>query len=97
MTDIAISPEALQATIAETLGAKARSVTVALGEVTVVVGAADYLEAARLLRDAPGCRFEQLSTCAASTTRPGATASGKASASASSATCCRSASTSACA
>jgi len=60
MTDIAISPEALQATIAETLGAKARSVTVALGEVTVVVGAADYLEAARLLRDAPGCRFEQL-------------------------------------
>ena len=60
MTDIAISPEALQATIAEALGAKARSVTVALGEVTVVVGAADYLEAARILRDAPGCRFEQL-------------------------------------
>jgi len=60
MTDFAISPEALQATITETLGAKARSVTVALDEVTVVVGAADYLEAARILRDAPGCRFEQL-------------------------------------
>jgi NADH-quinone oxidoreductase subunit C len=60
MTDFAISPEALQAQIAETLGAKARSITLALGEVTVVVGAADYLAAATLLRDAPGCRFEQL-------------------------------------
>lgn len=60
MTDFAISPEALQAQIAETLGAKAKSVTVALGEVTVVVAAADYLGAATLLRDAPGCRFEQL-------------------------------------
>lgn len=60
MTDIAISPEALQAAIAEALGAKAKSVTVALGEVNVVVGAADYLEAARILHDAPGCRFEQL-------------------------------------
>jgi NADH-quinone oxidoreductase subunit C len=60
MTDFAISPEALQAQITETLGNKAKSVTVALGEVTVVVAAADYLEAARLLRDAPGCRFEQL-------------------------------------
>ncbi|MDR6856645.1 NADH-quinone oxidoreductase subunit C [Variovorax guangxiensis] len=60
MTDFAIAPEALQKQIQETLGAKAKSVTVALGEVTVVVPAADYLEAARLLRDAPGCRFEQL-------------------------------------
>jgi NADH-quinone oxidoreductase subunit C len=60
MTDFAISPEALQAQINETLGSKAKSVTVALGEVTVVVPAADYLEAARLLRDAPGCKFEQL-------------------------------------
>jgi NADH-quinone oxidoreductase subunit C len=60
MTDFAISPEALQTQITETLGAKAKSVTLALGEVTVVVGAADYLEVATLLRDAPGCRFEQL-------------------------------------
>jgi NADH-quinone oxidoreductase subunit C len=60
MTDFAISPEALQTQITETLGPKAMSVTLALGEVTVVVGAADYLEAATLLRDAPGCRFEQL-------------------------------------
>ena len=60
MTDFAISPEVLRATVAETLGAKAKSVTVALDEVNVVVGAADYLEAALLLRYAPGCRFEQL-------------------------------------
>jgi NADH-quinone oxidoreductase subunit C len=60
MTDFAISPEALQTQITETLGAKAKSVTLALGEVTVVVGAADYVEVATLLRDAPGCRFEQL-------------------------------------
>jgi NADH-quinone oxidoreductase subunit C len=60
MTDFAISPEALQAQINETLGSKAKSVSVALGEVTVVVPAAGYLEAARLLRDAPGCKFEQL-------------------------------------
>jgi NADH-quinone oxidoreductase subunit C len=32
----------------------------ALGEVTVVVDAAHYLQAAELLRDAAGCRFEQL-------------------------------------
>jgi len=35
-------------------------VTLALGEVSVLIDAADYLEAARLLRDAPDCRFEQL-------------------------------------
>ncbi|MGO4389828.1 NADH-quinone oxidoreductase subunit C [Variovorax sp. M-6] len=60
MTDFAISPEALQTQITESLGPKAKSITLALGEVTVVVAAADYLEAATLLRDAPGCRFEQL-------------------------------------
>jgi NADH-quinone oxidoreductase subunit C len=60
MTDFAISPKAIQTQITETLGSKAKSVTVSLGEVTVVVGASDYLAAAALLRDAPGCRFEQL-------------------------------------
>ena len=60
MTDFAISPEALRATITEALGAKAKSVTLALGEVTVVVDATDYIDAATVLRDAPGCRFEQL-------------------------------------
>ncbi len=60
MTDFAISPDALLANITATLGAKAKSIKLALGEVTVVVDAIDYLEAAVMLRDAPGCRFEQL-------------------------------------
>jgi len=60
MSEFAVSPEALRATLEQVLGAKAKSVTVALGEVTVVVPAADYLEVAQTLRDAPGCRFEQL-------------------------------------
>ena len=47
-------------TIASVLGSKAKSVKIALGEVTVLVSAADYLAAASLLRDAAGCRFEQL-------------------------------------
>ena len=53
-------PKRCRRQITAALGDKAKSVTLALGEVTVVVGAADYLEAATLLRDAPGCRFEQL-------------------------------------
>jgi len=60
MTEFAISPEALQTQISEILGSRAKSVTLALGEVTVIVGAADYLAVATLLRDAPSCRFEQL-------------------------------------
>lgn len=60
MTDFAVNPDALKETIAETLGDKAKRITVVLGEVTVVVAAAQYIEVARILRDAPGCRFEQL-------------------------------------
>ena len=60
MTDVAVHPEVLRDTIAAALGAKARQVTVALGEVTITVAIDDYLDAARMLRDAPSCRFEQL-------------------------------------
>ena len=60
MTAVAIRPEKLKDNIAAALGAKVRQITVALDEVTVVVAAADYLEAMRVLRDADGCRFEQL-------------------------------------
>jgi NADH-quinone oxidoreductase subunit C len=60
MTDVAVHPEVLRDTLATALGAKARKVTLALGEVCVVVSAGDYLDVARTLRDAPGCRFEQL-------------------------------------
>ncbi len=60
MTNFAVHPEALKDTIATTLGDKVQSLTLALGELTAVVRAADYLEVAALLRDAPGCQFEQL-------------------------------------
>jgi NADH-quinone oxidoreductase subunit C len=52
--------DTLAATLAEVLGERARAVTVALGEATLVVGAADYLAAALQLRDDPRLRFEQL-------------------------------------
>ena len=55
-----VSVQQLGETLAAVLGVKAKSVKIALGEVTVTVAAADYLAAATLLRDAPGCRFEQL-------------------------------------
>lgn len=55
-----VSVDKLGETVASVLGSKAKSVKIALGEVTVTVSAADYLAAAALLRDAPGCKFEQL-------------------------------------
>lgn len=55
-----VSIAQLAQTIEAVLGSKAKSVKTALGEVTVTVAAADYLAVARLLRDAPGCKFEQL-------------------------------------
>ncbi|CAM3490041.1 NADH-quinone oxidoreductase subunit C [Polaromonas hydrogenivorans] len=55
-----VSVSQLGETIALVLGAKAKNVKIALGEITVTVAAADYLAAATLLRDAPGCKFEQL-------------------------------------
>ena len=60
MTLFAVDPQALKETLATTLGALAKRIDLALGEVTVVVAPADYLQAARLLQQAPGCRFEQL-------------------------------------
>jgi NADH-quinone oxidoreductase subunit C len=59
-TSYAVHPEALKDTIAKVLGDKAGRMSLALGELTIVVDAAHYLEVATLLRDAPGCRFEQL-------------------------------------
>mgnify|MGYP001570660459 CR=1 FL=1 len=60
MTAIAVNPEALKDIVAAALGSKVRRIDVRLGEVIVEVAAADYLAAAQILRDAPGCRFEQL-------------------------------------
>ena len=55
-----VSVSQLGETIASVLGTKAKSVKIALGEITVVVMASDYLSAAVSLRDAEGCKFEQL-------------------------------------
>jgi NADH-quinone oxidoreductase subunit C len=60
MTNVAIHPEALKKTIAAQLGEKVQSLVVALGEVTLVVRAADYSSVMKTLRDAPGCKFEEL-------------------------------------
>ena len=60
MTAIAVHPETLKNTIAQVLGDRARRVDLRLGEVTVEVAAVDYLAVAQTLRDADGCRFEQL-------------------------------------
>ena len=55
-----IDPQVLRDTIATALGERVRRIAVERAEVTVLVAAADYMESARILRDAPGCRFEQL-------------------------------------
>jgi NADH-quinone oxidoreductase subunit C len=60
MTDIALHPEQIKLNLAEALGDKAADISVALGEVTVTVSAAHYVAVMRTLRDAPGCKFEQL-------------------------------------
>lgn len=60
MTTFAVRPEATRDAVAAALGEKVKAITIALDEVTVLVSAADYHAAAVLLRDAPGCAFEQL-------------------------------------
>jgi NADH-quinone oxidoreductase subunit C len=60
MTAFAVNPETLKSTLVAVLGDKAKSIYVALGEVCVVVDAANYVDVAMQLRDAAGCQFEQL-------------------------------------
>jgi NADH-quinone oxidoreductase subunit C len=60
MTAVAVDPEALKGTLVTLLGDRAKRIGLALGEVSVVVEAKDYLAVAETLRDAPECRFEQL-------------------------------------
>jgi NADH-quinone oxidoreductase subunit C len=50
----------LQSALESALAGKIRTSVRALGEITITVGAADYLEVARTLRDTPELRFEQL-------------------------------------
>ena len=60
MTVYAVIPAELQEQVANALGNLMKSSVVRLGELTVVVDSADYLAAAKLLRDHPCCRFEQM-------------------------------------
>ena len=60
MSEFAVRPEAIQGAVVAALGDKLRRIDIALGEVTVQVAPADYLVAMQTLRDAPGCRFDQL-------------------------------------
>ena len=60
MTAIAIHPEKLRDVVSAALGEKARSVTLAYGEVTVEVAADKYLDVMQTLRNAADCKFEML-------------------------------------
>jgi NADH-quinone oxidoreductase subunit C len=50
----------LQSHVERALGARVQSITLALNELTVVLGADTYLESALILRDDPALGFEQL-------------------------------------
>ena len=50
----------LQEAITAQLGARVKKLDRALGELTLTVAAADYIDAALLLRDHPALKFEQL-------------------------------------
>lgn len=52
--------ETLAAALQQVLGEKMQSVATELGEITIVLKAADYAEAMQALRDHPATRFEQL-------------------------------------
>ena len=60
MTEFSVRPEATQDAVVLALGDKIKQISIALGEVTVQVAASDYHTAALVLRDAPGCQFEQM-------------------------------------
>jgi NADH-quinone oxidoreductase subunit C len=59
-TAYAVDPAALRDKLAAALGDLAKSVELRLDEVTVTVKPANYLAAAKVLRDGEGCKFEQL-------------------------------------
>ena len=52
--------EVLQQSVEAVLGSRLKALTVSRGEITVTVAPGDYLEVARVLRDDPALRFEQL-------------------------------------
>jgi len=60
MTTFSVMPETTQAAVVGALGAMVKRTSISLGEIEVVVSADDYHAAALILRDATGCKFEQL-------------------------------------
>jgi NADH-quinone oxidoreductase subunit C len=56
----AVHPDALKDTIAAALGELAKRIDVRHGEVTVTVTPQNYIAACNRLKDAEGCKFEQL-------------------------------------
>lgn len=60
MTVYAVNPHTLKTQVDAALGDLVKSSAVALGELTVVVDAANYFQAAKILRDHPACCFEQM-------------------------------------
>ena len=60
MTIFSVSPEATLHAVKAALGDKIKSVSVALGEVTVLVSAENYIASSIALKDDPACKFEQL-------------------------------------
>ena len=60
MTIYSVPPETTRDAVVAALGDKVKSITVALGEVTLVVSAANYHACAEALRSDPRCQFEQM-------------------------------------
>ena len=60
MTSYAVNPQTLKTQVDAVLGDMLVSSVVRLDELTIVVDAKNYLQAAKILRDDPQCRFEQL-------------------------------------
>ena len=57
---VSVTPAQFAETVAGVVGDRVKKINVAFGEVTLHVSSADYRAVALLLRDADGCKFEQL-------------------------------------
>jgi len=60
MTLYAVNPHKLKTQVDSALGAMIKSSVVRLEELTIEVVVGDYFQAAKILRDHPDCRFEQM-------------------------------------
>jgi NADH-quinone oxidoreductase subunit C len=60
MTTYAVNPHTIKTHVGAALGNLIVSSVLKFGELTIVVDAANYLQVAKILRDDPTCRFEQL-------------------------------------